>query len=652
MAAIKYIKRTVSLDGCSVSDPSPNAFFDGEQGAHTFIIALMRGGEPLMLTNTDAVSGAFLNPNNATIALTGSIVNGAAVLTLSDDCYALSGRFTLTIDVNGATVYECQSRVRRRSSTTAYDPTGEISVAALSAEIAEMRAATAAASNVDIDMVTGTNEATITITRPDGTQKVQEIYGIGQEEYDTLKNELGEDTRNKWLFGDKEFTRYTNVTYETPLPAGTYTFSADITSEASGNDCLVMFYNVGSTEVLAMENIEKGSERHAITVTLSAPCESIFLFSGHSSSGSTGYDATYSNIQIEPGSVMTDYIPPITAVDVVARAQSANMPYHFSVSGNLASGEYLFDANHANSIRSNERIAFNADITSFSGLEIGFAFATTNYKYNRFIIDSSKLTVIDYYGNETEHQHGLTIANNIQVIIEQDFMRLCKVTIISNGVMVSIDSLPLDRRRVCFPYAQSVGSVLPNAKISWTCTDLYKPIWIFGDSYVASWTDKWVKYLYLSGYADNCLFDAFPGEGSSQSIESLQHLLTLAKPKTIVWCLGMNDGSDGATPSSDWASVQTTLRALCESNNIQLVLATIPTVPTINHEQKNANVRSSGYRYIDFAKAVGANSSGIWYGNGTENDMLSSDGVHPSDYGAKALFGRVVLDVPEIMIAP
>lgn len=143
MAAIKFIKRTISLDGGPVTDPSPNAFFDGEQGAHTFIIAAVRGGQPLMLSG--AVSATFLNPNDAVVSLSGSVVDGAAVVTLSNDCYALSGPFTLTISVNGAVVYECQSRVRRRSSSTAYDPSGEISVATLSALIAEMRTATTAA---------------------------------------------------------------------------------------------------------------------------------------------------------------------------------------------------------------------------------------------------------------------------------------------------------------------------------------------------------------------------------------------------------------------------------------------------------------------------------------------------------------------------
>lgn len=144
MAAIKFIKRTVALDGSNITEQLPASFFNSESSAHTFIIAGERDGAAVAFTG-NSVSAAFLNANDAVVSLTGSIVDGAAVVTLSNACYALSGRFTLTIDVNGATVYECQSRIKRRSSGTAYDPSGEISVAALSAEIAEMRTATAAA---------------------------------------------------------------------------------------------------------------------------------------------------------------------------------------------------------------------------------------------------------------------------------------------------------------------------------------------------------------------------------------------------------------------------------------------------------------------------------------------------------------------------
>lgn len=143
MAAIKYIKRTVALDGSNITEQLPTSFFNSESSAHTFIIAGERDGAAVAFTGS--VSATFLNANDAVVPLTGSIVDGAAVVTLSNACYALSGRFTLTIDVNGATVYECNSRIKRRSSGTAYDPDDELSVATLNAEIAEMRTATAAA---------------------------------------------------------------------------------------------------------------------------------------------------------------------------------------------------------------------------------------------------------------------------------------------------------------------------------------------------------------------------------------------------------------------------------------------------------------------------------------------------------------------------
>ena len=82
-----------------------------------------------------------------------------------------------------------------------------------------------------------------------------------------------------------------------------------------------------------------------------------------------------------------------------------------------------------------------------------------------------------------------------------------------------------------------------------------------------------------------------------------------------------------------------------ENLEIQLVLATIPTVPTINNEYKNDYVRNSGYRYIDFANAVGAQADGTWF-----SGMLSDDGIHPTDNGAKALFGEAIIDLPELTI--
>ena len=75
------------------------------------------------------------------------------------------------------------------------------------------------------------------------------------------------------------------------------------------------------------------------------------------------------------------------------------------------------------------------------------------------------------------------------------------------------------------------------------------------------------------------------------------------------------------------------------------IFCTIPNVPTINNSFKNDIVRNSGYRYIDFAKAVNAEDVGSpWY-----DGMLSSDGIHPTELGAKALAARFITDFPEVM---
>ena len=528
--------------------------------------------------------------------------------------------------------------------------------------------------SVDLWVDTDDDEEIFVVTADDIAQELGDAEDkvlsqkAAKEGFDKISEEIGslqENTRNLWTFGDKTFTRFTPVYFDPPIPAGTYTLSALISSDAAGLNCFIEFIDTENNQITTAYIDRSDSERKSTTFTLTSACAQINIFSGRGSSVSVGYTATYSKVQLEQGEAMTDYIPPVTTADFVARENAQNvhkeikklrddivagvdgkLPLHFSVSGDLSDGGSLYDAKHANSIRSNERIVFNADITSFASLEIGFAWLHLGYKYNRFVIDDTNLTVYGYTGAQTVHQHGLTFVNNIQVIIESNEMRTCKISIISNGSMYTVSDCTIDRRRVVFPYVQSVGSVLPNAKLSWTCTDFNKSVWIFGDSYVAGYTDKWFKYAYQNGYTKNCLFDAYGGEGSADSIESFMNLLEIAKPKTVVWCLGMNDGGDtDDTPSSGWATVQNTLRSLCRDKNIELVLATIPTVPTINHEAKNANIRESGYRYIDFAKAVGANAFGVWYGN-----MLSSDGVHPADDGAKALYGRILLDLPEIMI--
>lgn len=216
MAAIKFIKRTVALDGSNITEQLPASFFTGEYSAHTFIIAAIRENEALMLSGT--ITANFVNANDEMVPITAcSIVDGTAVVTLSDGCYHVNGRFTLTIYVNGAAVYDCASRIQRRSTNSAYDPSHVIpNLAEIQAEVAAMRAATAsataaaaAADNVDIDLTTGTDEATITITRSNGTTKSQTIRAVVGDDYNALKSSF-----NANAFTSNTFIVPSNTTHQ------------------------------------------------------------------------------------------------------------------------------------------------------------------------------------------------------------------------------------------------------------------------------------------------------------------------------------------------------------------------------------------------------------------------------------------------------
>lgn len=234
----------------------------------------------------------------------------------------------------------------------------------------------------------------------------------------------------------------------------------------------------------------------------------------------------------------------------------------------------------------------------------------------------------------------------LEIIIEELPDAKVKLTVGNNGNTFVHTFNDYVKNNTLQPYCYSAFGSFANYKFTWSCTDLYKDIWFFGDSYMAYSEARWAYYLEEYGYAKNALINSFPGCWSATAVTALNNLIAHGNPDFAVWALGMNDGADSdSAPSTAWANGRDSFLAVCEANNITPIFCTIPTVPTINHEQKNAWIRSSGYRYIDFAKAVNATSDGTW-----NSGMLSGDGVHPTINGARALFSEVLLDFPEIML--
>lgn len=118
----------------------------------------------------------------------------------------------------------------------------------------------------------------------------------------------------KNLFGNgnhQSISAYQNVTLVKPLPAGTYRFSAVVSStDTDATTCQLGFYDSDNTSITFVQlNRSTGSNRVNVLVNLNKECTNMYFYASNSAGGSVGDTATFDNIQIEAGSIATDYAP-------------------------------------------------------------------------------------------------------------------------------------------------------------------------------------------------------------------------------------------------------------------------------------------------------------------------------------------------------
>ena len=240
--------------------------------------------------------------------------------------------------------------------------------------------------------------------------------------------------------------------------------------------------------------------------------------------------------------------------------------------------------------------------------------------------------------NETASEtypHGLTIQNWLTVTIESAEDNQAIITLATDG-----GKFTFSRPGITF-YAQGVVDVFSDdfylAKAELTYDDLNRDVRVYGDSYVS--TDSLARWpLHASNMGARFLVNGLPGGHASDMFPQMIHDLYYGVPKIIVWALGMNDGAGDV--GAWWYAV----KDICTMLNIEMVACTIPSVPSINHSTKNATVRASGLRYIDFDSVVSNGNNSNWIPG-----MLSSDNVHPTVFGAYALAQEAIETVPELM---
>lgn len=128
--------------------PLRHALSSGDERGDRFEVTVTRGGQPVALDGA-SVQAYFLRASDGgTVALTGSAEGNVAVLELPEACYAVPGRFTLTVKVSvGDTrhaVYVAEGAVLRASTEEIIDPGHSVpDLGELLARIAQLEAVTA-----------------------------------------------------------------------------------------------------------------------------------------------------------------------------------------------------------------------------------------------------------------------------------------------------------------------------------------------------------------------------------------------------------------------------------------------------------------------------------------------------------------------------
>ena len=295
-----------------------------------------------------------------------------------------------------------------------------------------------------------------------------------------------------------------------------------------------------------------------------------------------------------------------------------------------------------NSLRSPTIFCY-AKFNVFSAIEIGHGQTGTYTQY--FRIDATNVTFYTHGEQGSSIAHGLTMDEYIGIVIDVNYDNSYKITINTlNGTWTREMNYPnVWQGNRGETFVKNSLSTITYLSLGYVGEYQFNK-WMFGDSYLSNYSDDRWPYYFSVYDMEYTMLNAYPGEDSKDAYIDWIDALQRGTPAYAIWCLGMNDGDVGAI-NANWLAVVQMFISDCEERGITPILATIPNVPTINNTYKNAWVKASGYRYIDFAEAVGAETAGsTWYDGCLETGAIR---VHPTTDGARLLFMRALLDFPE-----
>ena len=297
-------------------------------------------------------------------------------------------------------------------------------------------------------------------------------------------------------------------------------------------------------------------------------------------------------------------------------------------------------------------VTLSTDVEQFGTIEIG----VINTTKRTITIDSTNITLATDGTSRKTEAHGLTISGQLRVTFVADMFE-AKAIIDCNGEQYifkhTSNSYVYANHLDCSAYG-NVGmivgdsTILNNVVLSASSNYFGKDVWIFGDSYTSiDSSARWPNHVLFDFEYKNFMICGLSGGSSAQLYADLEKCLQYGTPKEIIWLLGMNNGDLADAPNPSWLENLEKVEKVCEDKGIELVLGTIPCTnqQTNDNSFKNEVIKSRGHRYINFAKAVGAEIKGSsWYEGMKEPDP----GIHPSALGAKVLAAKILADCPEL----
>ena len=317
----------------------------------------------------------------------------------------------------------------------------------------------------------------------------------------------------------------------------------------------------------------------------------------------------------------------------------------------LASGKFMEVVK--TNVKDRFHISFTCDIKKMSDdavIRVGHGFEISCGSWLE--ITKTQIRAYNFYSWTDPQKREVFPLTDTELVIEDFLTVAINRDTAGNGVFVILTTkggmkkieMPSLGGDIGAIFASPLGCTLENCKLSYVADGYADPIWVFGDSYLGyTWAGRWPYYLYRDGY-NKVLLAGYSGMNTQNGLIDFKTAIKKGKPEYVVWCLGMNNGDKSEEPNEPWLEATKEFLEICKKKGITPILSTIPNTPKVYNEPKNIWVRNSGYRYIDFNRAVGADKDKGWY-----PEMICKDAVHPDIKGAEALYSQVLVDFPEIM---